>query len=174
MTFKVSSKTDFKQGFVDLSKFEEYVKTLNKEFTEVGYSTQQLHRQEDSDEAIDMASLAIILHEGTDDGRIPPRPFLRRTLQNLTASSKQRFLRKPFMRYLESFNDKQSSVDRMLLDLGKIVRKEVQGNFGKNNKINLRDNAKITERIKGKNDPLVDSGDLRDSMLIKTSRGGED
>lgn len=173
MSLKIESKIEFKQGFVDLAKLEKHLQKLQGEFTEVGYTTQQMHQSEESDDVISMADLATILHEGAPKNRIPPRPFLRGTLQSLTAPTRQRFLRKPFMKYLQSVKNKQVSVDQMLLDLGKIIRKEVQSNFGNQNKLGLRRNAPSTERIKGKNDPLVDSGDLRDAMLVKTSRGGE-
>lgn len=173
MKFSLKTKVDFKKGFKDLEKFKKHLSKLNDENTAVGYTTDQLHLQDGREEAIDMAYLATILHEGTQDGRIPPRPFLRQTLQQLTSGNKFRFLRKPFINYLESINNKQYSVDQLLLDLGDIIRKEVQKNFGINNTIDLESNAPSTIRKKGSDDPLVESGVLRDSLKVKTSRGGE-
>lgn len=178
MTIKVKTQLKFKEGFKDLSKFEKYVSRINAESFSVGYSTDQIHSSEGNNEdSIDMAYLATILHEGTQDGRIPPRPFLRATLQQLTSGAKFRFLRKPFMNYLSSIDNKQYTVDQMLLDLGKIVRTEVQKNFGRDNTISLDPNAQTTIRLKKRdksNNPLVDTGELRDSMQVRTSKGGQD
>lgn len=173
MKVSLETKVNFKQGFKELKEFSKYVNKVIGESTSIGYSTDQLHMQDGRAEAIDMAYLATILHEGTDDGRIPPRPFLRATLQQLTSGSKNKTLKTPFEKYFKNVSNGQYSIDQLLLDLGDIVRKEVQKNFGADNTIGLKSNAPSTINKKVGNNPLVESGDLKKAMQVKTSRGGE-
>jgi len=173
ITVKASLQTN--QGFKQLAKFKKDFNKLALEWTEVGFEASDEHHTNERGkrEVVNMAELAIWLHEGTEDGRIPPRPFLEGTLQQMVGKSEQAKLKPIVARLFNGFKqgvDLDKHISKFLDELGEVLRSNVKGNFGIENTLGLEKNSDFTISQKGKNDPLVDTGTLRDSMKIKTSK----
>lgn len=175
MAITVKATLQTNQGFKQLAKFKKDFNKLANEFVEIGFEASQTHHTNErgKKEEVNMAELAAWLHEGTDDGRIPSRPFFERTLQQMVGKSEQSKLKPIVSRLFKGFKqnkDLDKHISKFLNDLGILTRNNVKDNFGVENTISLEDNAPFTIKQKGRNDPLVDTGKLKDSMLIKTSK----
>jgi len=175
MAISVKATLQTNKGFKELAKFKKDFNNLASQWVQVGFDASQTHHKNERGkrEVVNMAELAIWLHEGTEDGRIPPRPFLEGTLQQMVDRSKSARL-KPLVADLYKGFAKGKNLDkhtsRFLDRLGEVLRDDVKDNFGIENTIGLEDNAPTTIRDKGRNDPLVDTSKLKNSMLIKTSK----
>ena len=178
MAITVKATLQTNQGFKQLAKFKKDFNKLSQEWVEVGFDASQEHHKNErgKKEIVNMAELAYWLHEGTDDGRIPPRPFFERTLQQMVGKAEASKLKPKVARLFKGFKkgvDLDKHISVFLDDLGKVVRSNVKDNFGIENTIDLKENAKYTIKEKGRNDPLVGNTTgvhLKDAMLIKTSK----
>lgn len=175
MAITVKATLDTNKGFKELAKFKKDFNRLAQEWVEVGFDASQVHHQNKrgKKEIVNMAELAAWLHEGTEDGRIPPRPFFERTLQQMVGKSEASKLKPIVARLFNGFNKKKDldkHISKFLEEMGELTRNNVKDNFGIDNTINLKDNSEFTIKEKGRNDPLVDTGTLRDAMKIKTSK----
>lgn len=87
---------------------------------------------------------------------IPSRPFIRFTLDHYADSWAEKFADLAFQMLLEKLTP-----DEVLNSLGKSMVKDMQMVIDKYNSI---PNAPLTEERKGFNNPLIDTGNLRDSI----------
>ena len=175
MAISVKASLQTNQGFKQLAKFKKDFNKLALEWAEVGFEASDIHHTNErgKKEVVNMAELAIWLHEGTKDGRIPPRPFFERTLQQMVGSSEQAKLKPIVARLFKGFKQNQDldkHISKFLDEVGGVLRNNVKDNFGIENTIGLEKNSDFTINQKGRDDPLVDTQKLKNSMKIKTSK----
>jgi hypothetical protein len=175
MAITVKATLDTNKGFKELNQFKKDFNRLAQEWVQVGFDSSEIHHTNErgKKEDVNMAELAAWLHEGTKDGRIPPRPFFEGTLQQMMGKSEANKL-VPLVKKLYMGFGKGKNLNKHITDflegVGEHLKKKTQDNFGIDNTIGLVDNAPSTIKQKGRNDPLVDTHKLRDGMLVKTSK----
>lgn len=143
-----------KSEFKDLEKISKNLRKLSGSYVEVGYFDGEIH--EDSE--MSYASLMTILEFGTAD--IPARYPFSMVAQEHKPSSKK-VLKDTIKKHITMLATKDSSKE-LLEYLGNYYEKELTSLFG--NPARILGNAKRTIQMKGKDTPLVDTGDLRDSL----------
>lgn len=130
-----------------------------------GYFDGELHQESLKDgETITLASL-MGAHE-FGQGDLPSRPVFKRTGYQLISKLPDDI--KPLAKsmLISALKGKISAVD-FLEKVGNLAKSATQSNFGANNTIGLKPNSRTTERNKGRNDPLVESSELRDKMSVR-------
>ncbi len=116
--------------------------------------------QKHGDGKLTMAQLACVMEYGAKVGKktyIPPRPMLRMT-GRLKSKSWVRQAGKLGKSVLEG---KKNAADAPAI-LGQIIADDIKGVM--NNSFLFTPNAPSTVRKKGKNAPLIDTGELRDAV----------
>ena len=180
MAISVVSKIDASRGFKELGKFRAKFGAIDKDFTQVGFDANEVHHvnKRGKQEVVNMAELAYWLHEGTKDGRIPPRPFFDLTMQKFvgsTAASKMRPMVAKLFTGLSKSSTARPHIETFLKELGEFIMVETMQTFGSSE---LHVNAKSTIKAKGSDKPLIDGvttdadPQLREAMKVKTSMEG--
>lgn len=105
---------------------------------------------------VGMAQLAYWLEYGTNDGKIPPRPFFRNTVEKRS---------KEWLDFIvKELKDTNLQIKKSINNLGS----KIQGNLQKEI-VDLQEppNAPSTIKQKGRSNPLIDTGEMRDSVKFQ-------
>lgn len=165
-------KLDIREGMKQIQKVAKQLERANSSRAEYGYFGGRIHKTEKNRGDFTEATLMQILETGSITANIPERPVFKLTGESVKDSSKSTILAKPIKEYLENTVAGKDTLNKTLEDLGELMMKATQANFGADNGVDLDDNAKFTQQVKGRNDPLVDTGTLRDSMKVRVTKGG--
>lgn len=141
------------------------IKDLNGESVQIGHFGPEKH----SDTDLTYAELMAIHHNPTANGLSwPPRPVLDILFaKNLNLDSPA--IKKIIKKYNKM--DPSDATNRMLLDeLGEYFREEEKKIFGSSE---LAPNAPATIAQKGSNNPLIETGELREKTAYKTSKDNQ-
>lgn len=135
-----------------LQQLDKMAMSLQKSSVDVGYFDGAMHNGSE----MSLASLMTLLEYGSNDGRIPARfPF---TQVSATDSPKRDpTVRKIITREL-SGAARAGNPNRLLDLLGKHYVNSIGNLFGDTTR--LIGNAVVTQRLKGKNSPLIEHGEL--------------
>ena len=146
-----------------LGKMKANVKKIDKQNVKVGYFPEQgLHNS-----GLPYATLMAIQEFGTDT--VPSRPIFQITASTRPPQREPK-VKEAVKEWSKLLTTKDNSKD--LLDtIGKNYQGALVGLFGDSSV--LSPNADTTIRLKGRDEPLVDSGELRDNLTYKSSIGGE-
>lgn len=111
----------------------------------------------------------VALFNEVGGGNRPPRPFMLRVWNNHFKSGKIKEVVRREMRSTESHNTLHS----MLASIGDYVKNQIEETI---EVFSYPPNAPSTIKKKGRNDPLVDTGIMKDSVIveIKTGKGGKE
>ena len=121
-----------------------------------------------SEADLSYASLATILEKGTRDGRTPAR-FLFETVSLLNSPSTSTQVRSIIIKGLSDSYSRDTSATT-LDSIGKYYQQLLQDAMGMSPP--LESNSKAVIAKKGRNEPYIDSGELRDNLGYKTSKRG--
>lgn len=169
---KLKIEMDLEAGMKEINKFIASLNKIEKESVDYGYFNGTVHKTEHDKSGITEAGLMTILEFGSESASIPPRPVFTRTGENMQGSDNSKAFRIPLRNFVVQASQNKDNISKVLLDIGNIMRLATQANFGKGGSLNLEKNADKTIALKGRDDPLVHTGELRDSMKVQTSRGG--
>lgn len=113
------------------------------------------------------AQLLAIHHNGVPSKGIPPRPVL-----SIVTRLYGKIIAKKAKREMFKYLDGEQSLDHTLASIGKVSLSYTKDVFG--DPTVLPQNAKTTIKIKGRDTPLVDSGELQSKLSYSyTWKGGE-
>lgn len=166
MAIKVSSNDNFDKALKELRKKIEKLEQLESMEVQVGYFGGRIHPS-----GLSFASLMYIHEVGSLSEGIPSRPVFRKTMQLLTQPSDRKSLTPHMRKVVETIVERGGDPTSALISMGNALKIKIQRNFGRNNRIGLLPNHRITQAIKGRDDPLVDEGDLRDAIEVRIKRG---
>lgn len=141
----VTVKTDFSSA----RQLLEQLRTVGEKAVYVGFPAEFDEKVKGS-ENFNLASLAAVLEFGNE--HIPPRPFLRTTLEKNQEKYTARFI---------SLLGKGHSLEQIYEHIAVIAQGDVQLNIVKGS---WTPNAKSTIRRKKSSKPLIDTGKLRQSV----------
>jgi len=151
MTISIRRKTK------NLDKLLKKLQTLSKHKVESGYFKQQgLHHSGYTYPAL------MSIHEYGKNGNLE-RPVKFFTTQAIS-NSKIPFIFSEIHHYFKGNQTTTETLD----NVGQIITLTARSFFGSPA---LEDNAPLTIELKGENSPLIDTGDLRDHWVWKTSIG---
>lgn len=146
-----------------LDRIRSNIKSLDGENTQVGYFSEQ----GDHPSGLSFATLMAIQEFGTD--KIPKRPVFQ------IVGFKKDPARDPEVKSaIRSWSKALAKKDnsKMLLDrVGKTYQEALVSLFGDSSA--LQSNASPTISLKGRDEPLVDSGELRDNLSYRNSKDNE-
>jgi len=146
----------------DLDKLAKKFKELQNQYVEIGYFDNEMH----SEAEMSYASLMTILEFGSPENNIPARyPFHQ--VAHTKLPSDNAGVKKAIKDHLKNIMGKSDSSD-LLAYIGKYYQKELKAIFGDTSR--LEPNAPATVAIKGRNEPLVDTQELRDNLGYRTSK----
>lgn len=97
----------------------------------------------------------------TKPSRIPARPFMSNTVQNKKAEWK-----KVISTVLQQVIDGQSELKTALNTIGITVQTDIQATIAEGN---FTANSAMTVQRKGRNSPLIDTGEMRDSLTYEVT-----
>lgn len=140
-------------------KIRKSVKDIHQENVQVGYFAGQGQHAS----GLSFPALMAIHEFGTDD--IPKRPVFQITAFGAKPQKSSRI--KSAIRNWSSNLTGRADAKLLLDTIGKYYQKELQSLFGDTSA--LASNSPITIRIKGRDEPLVDSGELRDNLAYRNS-----
>ncbi len=126
-------------------------------FVDVGYFEESVYS-----DGTQIAEVAAANTFGTDDGRIPERPFMQNTLDNNE---------RKYLKIVRDSRDEvflgRSDVRKGMVKLGEEIRDDMVKEI-----TDLREppNADITEERKGSTNPLIDTGQMRDNVKFKVRK----
>lgn len=119
------------------------------------------HGEYQDENGVDMCDIAVFNELGTQD--IPSRPFLRDSVDNNEAKINS-FLKK---RIKELSNG--ASADKILKEIGVFQKGLVQDEIANGS---FEENAESTIRRKGSSTPLIDTGQMRQSVNFVIQKKG--
>lgn len=132
---------------------------LNKENVKIGYFAEQGKHPS----GMTFAELMALQEFGTED--IPKRPVFQITAFT-KAPNKSRAVNGAVRNWTRDLAG-PANTRTLLNQIGRYYQKELKGLFGDGSA--LTPNSPLTIRIKGRDEPLVDSGELRDNLAYKNS-----
>ena len=142
------------------SQLEKLKKTLNDLIgakLKVGYFDAQ---KSDKNE-LTLATVAKINEYGTEDGKIPPRPFIRQTLR------KHNNFKAELKNVLQETLTLSKTFDSLFKKLGVKAMQEIQKEFTAGE---FKQNAECTIKKKKSSKPLIDKGQLRRSVSWRVEK----
>lgn len=119
-------------------------------------------RDEPHHSGMTTGELAEILIKGTKDGRIPPRDFMQVAADEIEVIARPRL--KAIARKLLRGEDPGRELVKLRDAAHEAVVRAIDT-------FHTPENAPATIRSKGRDDPLVDTGDLRDAADAEIARG---
>lgn len=136
---------------------------IDKEFSKAPRLTVGIHKAEGAKKvggdanSLTLAKVAVINHFGSKDEKIPARPFLDVALEDADAKEK---MQKAFKQGYKGTKDLKGAMEALGAMASSIISEYI---------VNLREppNAPSTIAKKGKDDPLVDTGQLARSITYK-------
>lgn len=145
----------------DFYKKLSYLKKLDNQSVSVGhFESQGLHSSGKS-------YVNLMKEHHTGDEITPPRPvltILNFRLRGYLSSSEAKSL-------LKRWAKDPKNIDLFLSSLGKKIAQQEKQIFGNNTE--LASNAPLTQKLKGRDSPLVDTGELRSKVAYRTSIGNK-
>jgi len=141
------------------NKIRKSVKDIHQENVQIGYFAGQGQHTS----GLSFPALMAIHEFGTDD--IPKRPVFQITAFGAKPQKSSRV--KSAIRNWSSNLAGRADAKLLLDTIGKYHQKELQSLFGDTSA--LASNRPTTIRIKGRDEPLVDSGELRDNLAYRNS-----
>jgi len=157
--------TKIKKDYKGLKNLYKELPKLNKKVVQYGYFDGASHKPSgERGDSITLASLMLMHEEGNGD--FPPRPVFGGTGYQLmqTLPKDIRYL---VSEYLVNLSKGKITDTELLTLIGDIMRESTEDNFGIGSSLNLKDNSSRTIKKKGRNDPLVDEGYLRDNIKVR-------
>lgn len=131
---------------------------------EIGYFNAEGHSESD----LSLASIATLLEKGSADGSQPARfPMEQIAIQNSPERSPE--VIRDIRRYMRSLA-RQDRAERLLEDIGTFYRDEYKNILGDASR--LESNAPSVIAEKGRDEPGVNTGELRDNAGFRTSKNG--
>lgn len=158
-------KSKLKKVGNKFDKLVKGIKDLNNEKVQVGHFKEQGRHSSGLTYAELMALHNNPQASGKDWPRRPVLDILVHEHRNLNDPEIRRILAK-----YSSKEPTPQNNEMLLEELGEFLRDEEKSIFGSSK---LASNAPSTQEIKGRNDPLVDTGDLRDRVAYRTSKNKE-
>lgn len=145
-----------------LKDLEKGLTRLGEAEVAIGYFDGEIHE----DTKMTLASLMTLLEYGSNDGKIPARfPFSK--IAQTDSPKRNRDVQKLVKQGLQ--HALQFGGTETLLDsLGKHYESSIRSIFGNTSK--LISNAKMTQNIKGRDEPLIDTGELLSKLSYKKLR----
>ena len=131
---------------------------LNKAYTLVG-----IFSGETREEGLTNAEIAFINEFGTNDGHIPERPFMRGWFD-----SHRKQIEKVAEKFYKQVVDEKMTADMALKRLGEWYTGELKKSI---TNLKTPPNAPVTIRLKGSSNPLIDTGQMRNSVTHKEVYG---
>lgn len=136
---------------------------IDKEFSKAPRLTVGIHEAEgakkagDGENDLTLAQIAVINHFGSNNERIPARPFLDVALEDTDAKEK---MQKAFKQGYKGTKDLKGAMEALGVMASSLISKYI---------LDLREppNARSTIAAKGKDDPLVDEGTLARSITYQ-------
>lgn len=132
---------------------------LQKAAVDIGYFNGEMHNGSE----MSLATLMTLLEYGSNDGKIPARfPFSQVSASHSPKKEvKVRTMLKAELRHAL----KTGTTDRILDRLGKHYVHSIRQIFGDTSR--LISNAKLTQKLKGKDSPLIDEGELLSKLTYR-------
>jgi hypothetical protein len=148
-----------------LEKIKNNIFQLNKKYVQVGhFGSQGMH----SKAPYDYPALMLKLHVGGSlfsNTPMPPRPLL-----NILWAKNARLQDPLFKKAIIDWAKRPQTVNsnkKLLDDLGKVLTRKGRALFGKTPPLAV--NAPMTIKKKGRNSPLVETGELRDKFSYRNT-----
>lgn len=160
MSFEVEIKIN-KKGFLNL---KEQLKTLNEIGIDVGWFETTYGPQNDNLTHAQVAAWDEVGREANKfSGKIPPRPFFRVGYKNFLKSDKAK------QSFIEVINSvvAGNNVFQALSKEGAYLTKQLQKIM---DEWDTPPNARLTQQLKGFNDPLVETHELIDNATFKVRK----
>jgi hypothetical protein len=156
---KVKTKLNLK----GLERLQEGMKRLNNVVGQYGYFDGKMHKGSiENQEPMTLAEMMLI-HE-TGQGHVE-RPVFGATAYQLMDSLPSDII--PLLRqYFKVLLKGGKGEDNLLNKIAAVCAEATRDNFGKGNTIGLAPNTMPND--KGRNDPLVDTGELRDELTHRS------
>ena len=132
---------------------------LEKSSTEIGYFDGEQHK----DSGMTLAALATLLEYGSNEAHIPARFAFTQIAQ--TESPKRNKIVRRILKKGISETLRTGTSDKLLDALGKKYTMSIRAIFGDTNR--LLSNARLTQEIKGRDDPLRDKGELLSKLTYR-------
>jgi hypothetical protein len=171
---KLNPRSNFRDELQRLTILFKQLKTLNKQSALWGWFGGKVHQSslEDGD-YITLAALAILHHRGfiTKGGdNVPARPVLTKSLHAITAHKAE--IGRILGRYVDQImRGRNPSDEATLIDLAQIGRQIVQTMMGDPSHLAPVSQVTLQMRKESKsNTPLVDTGELKEGLEIRTSK----
>ena len=134
---------------------------------DVGILEPQASEQHGTD-AMTMLEIAIINHMGTEDGRIPARPFISGWFD-----SNEDAIREKLVMLMRAVLAGKLTSDQALEVLGQWCAGEIQARISRHGDGTYPENAPSTAARKRSSTPLINLGALRGAVSYRVNRGGE-
>lgn len=152
----------FKNQFYEETDEPFYANVLRPQKMEIGYDfgknkKQQKPRKFYKSEAKSIAQVAIQNEYGVPERNIPPRPFMKRTVDGNVRKWKK-------MVQDELPQMKKMDLRVMAIRLAGVMKKDIQRSI---DELMFPPNAPSTVKMKGFNNPLIDTGTMRDTVTWK-------
>jgi len=156
ITAKVVQSRKASKGMKELLKG---VNKLEKNAVEIGYFDGKQHEGS----GMSLATLMTLLEYGSNDGKIPARFAFTQISQ--TDSPKRNKALKSILKKGIAQSLRTGNSDVLLEVLGKKYMKSIRSIFGDTSR--LISNAKLTQKLKGRDEPLVDTGELLSELTYR-------
>ena len=133
--------------------------SLQKSKVDIGYFNGEIH----NGSKMSLASLMTILEYGSDDGNIPARfPFSQIAFSD---SPKRNKNIKNIIKNGVTVALKKGNSNQVLDGLGKAYMSSIRSIFGDTSR--LVSNAKLTIKLKGRDEPLIEEGELLSKLSYR-------
>lgn len=142
----------------DLEKLKKHLMKLQKEKIEVGYFDGEIHQGS----GMPLATLMALHESGVPSENIPSRPVFAIGYEELLPSRN-----KDTKLYIKNIVGQVGRMDNNVNILGEHYRDWLKAIFGDVGV--LESNSQRTQAEKGRDDPLVDEGELRDNLGYRTT-----
>ena len=164
----MSLKIKIKKNIVPLIVLKRRLKQLATAKVQVGFFSDKVYGPENG--SLQVAQVALWQEQGTysmvtGDARIPERPFMTTTFHQFMRVTKGRRLAKAMASGVASvlFSNQMNGLNAV----GDVIKQEMQDQI---TKWSSPANAPSTVSKKGRNDPLVDTGFMRDCVAFRVRR----
>jgi hypothetical protein len=151
----------------DHKKWDAILKEIEKtkySYVEVGYPNPEIKKKDHegkTDDTVTVVEVATLMEYGSPKMRIPPRPTLVPTFEE----QKEKLFADLKDQYSLVLEGKQTTA-RALLKIGLFLQKKV---IDKINSLFSPPLSKITIELKGSTKPLIDTGQMRQSVKAKVT-----
>lgn len=142
---------------IRLVKGGDVFKKLDKKLKDSKYKLQvgffKGFNRRSGNKSIPQAQIAYWNEYGTNDGNIPPRPFMRRTID----SKSDKWLEHLNKELVSNKLDIKPAINKLGLEMEMDIKQEITD-------LQTPPNAESTIKAKGSSNPLIDTGTMRNSV----------